>query len=192
MVAALEKPADCKQGLISSTRAVKIREGQANGTQYAAWITFLKRHLPRNKGRNLRVEKSDERGRERRKIFGRVWLYAAHVSTARREPLVHVEIKASVPWNFRELASPLFSTLTVRPRTGREIIIRPVRLALSRCGFSGRDMILLATRLTPSLKTFYRGYDAPAYRVGNSCTDSERGRVIGTGEIKMKDIGIFF
>lgn len=42
VAAALGKLADCKQGLISSTRDVKIREGQVNGTQYATWITFFK------------------------------------------------------------------------------------------------------------------------------------------------------
>lgn len=74
-ISVLGKPADCKQGLISSTRAVKIREGQANGIRYAAWITFLRRYLPRNKGRERldgvmedgeRKKEREDRGKEKK------------------------------------------------------------------------------------------------------------------------------
>lgn len=94
VVAILRKPVDCKQELISSTRAVKIREGQANGTQYAAWITFLRRYLPRNKGRHLLRKKTENKRNERERERERDPGFTLFVWTHEKS-LVHVEIKVS-------------------------------------------------------------------------------------------------
>lgn len=109
-ISVLGKPADCKQGLISSTRAVKIREGQANGIRYAAWITFLRRYLPRNKGRERETrtrlrkmkrdkERESDRGREKK---------CPGVCGFTRLVCPLVRNKSGRSWNFRQLAPPLF------------------------------------------------------------------------------------
>lgn len=67
---------------------------------------FLKKYLLRNKGRNLRVDKREREGEgEKYSVCGFTRLmcplYEKGAARSHRN-------KSERPWNFRELASPLF------------------------------------------------------------------------------------